>query len=100
LASWFENGPRGASAADMAAQLALISRSDKDDGGNQVGMMTLHASKGLEFPYVFIVGCEDGVLPHQVSLDEGNLQECRAGRLPAAPCAGSDPGAGRCCRPH
>ena len=77
LASWFENGPRGASAADMAAQLALISRSDKDDGGNQVRMMTLHASKGLEFPYVFIVGCEDGVLPHQVSLDEGNLQEER-----------------------
>ncbi|MDC6700792.1 3'-5' exonuclease, partial [Leclercia adecarboxylata] len=40
-------------------------------------MMTLHASKGLEFPYVFIIGCEDGVLPHQVSLDEGNLQEER-----------------------
>ncbi len=40
-------------------------------------MMTMHASKGLEFPYVFIVGCEDGVLPHQVSLDEGNLQEER-----------------------
>ena len=77
LASWFENGPRGASAADMAAQLALISRNDKDDGGNQVRMMTLHASKGLEFPYVFIVGCEDGVLPHQVSLDEGTLQEER-----------------------
>ena len=77
LASWFESGPRGASAADMAAQLALISRNDKDDGGNQVRMMTLHASKGLEFPYVFIVGCEDGVLPHQVSLDEGNLEEER-----------------------
>ncbi|MCL7714785.1 UvrD-helicase domain-containing protein [Stenotrophomonas mori] len=77
LASWFENGPRGASAADMAAQLALISRNDGDEGGNQVRMMTLHASKGLEFPYVFIVGCEDGVLPHQVSLDEGQLQEER-----------------------
>ncbi|OBU65352.1 ATP-dependent DNA helicase Rep [Stenotrophomonas maltophilia] len=77
LAQWFESGPRGATAADLAGQLALLSRSDKDEGGNQVRMMTLHASKGLEFPYVFIVGCEDGVLPHQVSLDEGNLQEER-----------------------
>ncbi len=77
LAQWFEKGPRGATAADMAGQLALLSRNDKDDGGNQVRMMTLHASKGLEFPYVFIVGCEDGVLPHQVSLDEGMVQEER-----------------------
>jgi len=77
LASWFEGGPRGASAGDLAAQLALLSRNDKDDGGNQVRMMTMHASKGLEFRYVFIVGCEDGVLPHEVSLDEGNLQEER-----------------------
>lgn len=77
LAQWFEGGPRGASAGDLAAQLALLSRNDKDDGGNQVRMMTLHASKGLEFRYVFIVGCEDGVLPHEVSLDEGNLAEER-----------------------
>lgn len=77
LAQWFEGGPRGATTADLAAQLALLSRNDKDDGGNQVRMMTMHASKGLEFPYVFIIGCEDGVLPHQVSLDEGNLQEER-----------------------
>ncbi|HEY0332832.1 MAG TPA: UvrD-helicase domain-containing protein [Stenotrophomonas sp.] len=77
LAEWFEGGPRGASAGDLTAQLALLSRNDKDDGGNQVRMMTLHASKGLEFRYVFIVGCEDGVLPHEVSLEEGNLQEER-----------------------
>ncbi|WP_045768165.1 UvrD-helicase domain-containing protein [Xanthomonas albilineans] len=77
LAKWFESGPRGASVGDLAAQLALLSRNDKDDGGNQVRMMTMHASKGLEFRYVFIVGCEDGVLPHEVSLEEGNLQEER-----------------------
>ncbi len=77
LAKWFEGGPRGASAGDLTAQLALLSRNDKDDGGNQVRMMTMHASKGLEFRYVFIVGCEDGVLPHEVSLEEGNLQEER-----------------------
>ncbi len=77
LAEWFEGGARGASAGDLAAQLALLSRNDKDDGGNQVRMMTLHAAKGLEFPYVFIVGCEDGTLPHEVAVEEGSLEEER-----------------------
>ncbi|HHW4680285.1 MAG TPA: DNA helicase Rep [Xylella taiwanensis] len=77
LAEWFESGPFGASVGDLVSQLALLSRNDKDDGGNQVRMMTLHASKGLEFRYVFIAGCEDGVLPHEVSLEEGNVQEER-----------------------
>lgn len=77
LAEWFEGGPFGASVGDLVSQLALLSRNDKDDGGNQVRMMTLHASKGLEFRYVFIAGCEDGVLPHEVSLEEGNVQEER-----------------------
>ena len=77
LADWFEGGPRGSSAGDLSAQLALLSRNDKDDGGNQVRLMSLHAAKGLEFRYVFIVGCEDGTLPHEMSLEEGNLAEER-----------------------
>ena len=77
LADWFEGGPRGSSAGDLAAQLALLSRNDKDDGGNQVRLMSLHAAKGLEFRYVFIIGCEDGTLPHEASLEEGNLPEER-----------------------
>ncbi len=39
--------------------------------------MSLHAAKGLEFRYVFIVGCEDGTLPHEISVEEGNLAEER-----------------------
>lgn len=77
LAEWFEGGPRGANAGDLAAQLALLSRNDKDDGGNQVRLMSLHAAKGLEFGYVFIVGCEDGTLPHDAALEEGSLEEER-----------------------
>jgi len=77
LAEWFEGGPRGASAGDLAAQLALLSRNDKDDGGNQVRLMSLHGAKGLEFGYVFIIGCEDGTLPHEAALEEGSLEEER-----------------------
>ena len=80
LADWFEHTHRSegrGTAGDLAAQLALLSRNDKDDGGNQVRLMSLHAAKGLEFRYVFIIGCEDGTLPHEMSLDEGNLAEER-----------------------
>ena len=77
LAEWFEGGPRGGAIGDLAAQLALLSRNDRDDGGNQVRLMSLHAAKGLEFRYVFIVGCEDGTLPHEMSIEEGNLAEER-----------------------
>ncbi|MDO5611201.1 MAG: UvrD-helicase domain-containing protein [Pseudomonadota bacterium] len=76
LAQWFE-GAKGNGVGDLAAQLALVSRNDKDDAGNQVRLMSLHASKGLEFRYVFIVGMEDGSLPHEASLDEGRLEEER-----------------------
>mgnify|MGYP000930443032 FL=1 len=34
--------------------------------------MTIHASKGLEFPVVFIAGCEDGLIPHARSLEDGD----------------------------
>ena len=39
--------------------------------------MTLHNAKGLEYPIVFIIGCEDGVFPHSRALDEGGLEEER-----------------------
>jgi DNA helicase-2/ATP-dependent DNA helicase PcrA len=42
-----------------------------DEKVDRVPLMTLHAAKGLEFPAVFIVGCENGFLPHERSLDDG-----------------------------
>ena len=76
LADWFE-GARGAGPGELAAQLALLSHADKGDPGNQVRLMSLHAAKGLEFRYVFIVGMDDNTLPHEASLDEGRLDEER-----------------------
>ncbi|WP_298439462.1 DNA helicase Rep [uncultured Ferrimonas sp.] len=55
----------------------MMERSNEDEELDQVQMMTLHASKGLEFPYVFLVGAEEGLLPHQSSIDEGNVEEER-----------------------
>jgi ATP-dependent DNA helicase Rep len=55
----------------------MMERSEDEDEADQVQLMTLHASKGLEFPYVFLIGMEEGLLPHQTSMDEGNVEEER-----------------------
>jgi DNA helicase-2/ATP-dependent DNA helicase PcrA len=62
-------------------RISLLSRDDADDGADKgkVNVMTIHASKGLEFPVVFIAGAEDGIIPHARSLEEGeaNIEEER-----------------------
>ena len=55
----------------------MMERSEDEDSSDAVQLMTLHASKGLEFPYVFMVGMEEGLLPHQTSIDEDNIDEER-----------------------
>jgi DNA helicase-2/ATP-dependent DNA helicase PcrA len=59
-------------------QIALLADADgiRDDEG-LVTLMTLHNAKGLEFPIVFIIGCEDGLFPHDRALDEGGVEEER-----------------------
>jgi ATP-dependent DNA helicase Rep len=55
----------------------MMERGEDSEETDQVQLMTLHASKGLEFPYVFIVGMEEGLIPHQSSIDEDNIDEER-----------------------
>lgn len=54
-----------------------LDNQEEDKGGDQVRLMTIHASKGLEFPVVFVVGLEQGLLPNRRAMDEGNLEEER-----------------------
>ena len=55
---------------EFLADAALMSSADEDSGKDAVTLMTLHAAKGLEFPVVFLVGMEEGLLPHVRSMDE------------------------------
>jgi len=68
----------GKNLIELTQTISLISMLDKgDDEFDGVQLATLHASKGLEFKHVFLVGVEEGLLPHQSALDEGNLEEER-----------------------
>lgn len=60
-------------------EVALLSDLDTlDEQQDRIICMTLHAAKGLEFPYVWVVGCEEGLLPHINSLDnQASLEEER-----------------------
>ncbi len=64
--------------AEFLQQVALVADADgrtEDEG--LVTLMTLHNAKGLEYPIVFMIGCEEGVFPHSRALDEGGLEEER-----------------------
>lgn len=66
--------------SDIVRHLTLINTLERQKDGetqDQVSLMTLHAAKGLEFGHVFLIGMEEGILPHQNSIDAGSVEEER-----------------------
>jgi DNA helicase-2/ATP-dependent DNA helicase PcrA len=57
--------------SDYMIDVALLTDADndKDDDKNKITMMTIHSSKGLEFPHVFLVGLEENLFPSQLSIN-------------------------------
>ena len=71
LAESFDDRDPAQGLEDFLAEVALVSDVDAyDENGEGVTLITLHMVKGLEFPVVFMVGMEEGLLPHQRALDE------------------------------
>ena len=80
LASWWRKLAQamdGEGIDKIVQKIALASDEREEDADDAIALMTLHAAKGLEFPHVFMIGVEEGTLPHRSSLDEGTVEEER-----------------------
>ncbi len=71
LGSLLSDAQNYAALPDFLEEVALMSSVDTMGDGQKVTLMTLHAAKGLEFPVVFIVGMEEGILPHARVFESG-----------------------------
>lgn len=81
LAGWLSRKGEedGKNLIELTQTIALITMLEGRDESevDAVKLSTLHASKGLEYPHVFLVGCEEGILPHRESIDNGMVEEER-----------------------
>jgi ATP-dependent DNA helicase Rep len=86
LLGWIEAGLENNKLADdpfaetitkLCLREMLDRGEEEEEDANEVQLMTLHASKGLEFPHVYLVGMEEELLPHKSSIEEDNVEEER-----------------------
>lgn len=78
IASMTEAIKKGKSLSDFLDQTALDAEKEDDlEKKSGVTLITLHAAKGLEYPVVYLVGLEEGILPHKRSIEEGTRDEER-----------------------
>lgn len=79
VAREFDAQQPGAGLLAFLTEVSLVAAADDlDDQSGTVSLMTLHTAKGLEYPAVFITGVEEGLIPHQMSIDElGGINEER-----------------------
>lgn len=76
VATDFELNAEDNSLSAFLAEISLLSEQENTkQGSNTITLMTLHAAKGLEFPVVFMAGMEEGVFPHQRSIDAKDLSQ-------------------------
>ncbi len=79
FAASFQRKNKKGDLASFLQELSLSTdeRDKEEDSGDQVTLMTLHAAKGLEFRRVYLVGLEEGILPHKRAAAEGGVEEER-----------------------
>ncbi|MCB1622745.1 MAG: DNA helicase Rep, partial [Thiothrix sp.] len=80
VAKLYDEGAGKETLGEIVAHMSLVDmleRNSEEKEQDAITLMTLHAAKGLEFPYVFLIGMEEELLPHANSLDEAGLQEER-----------------------
>ena len=78
----YEEGNEDPNLSEFLEEVALVADVDSlEDGDNRVLLMTLHSAKGLEFPYVSLVGMEDGIFPSYMSIAAENPMESGRPRL-------------------